>query len=220
MKNAFSIFVFVVAFTSSVQAQFSITTDASLLRSFARGQQFTTIGQSVTANFHVGRKATIYAGISYYVNGRYKNGLTATPKDPAGGGAAIPFTVSSRLGYRQFSVGGKHFFTGAFDNETGLNVYGGASFGLLSGSVENTYNRDIDTAAYVLPQQSVRGTGRFNRLTFDLTLGGEWPVAAGFFVYGEFKTWLRASAYPSPLLYNNRTPGVLMAAGGVRILFN
>ena len=213
---------FLIAYTSGVQAQthFSVTTDASLLRNFTKGQQFTTIGQSVTANFHITSRATVYAGISYYVNGRYKNNLTAVEKDTAGGATAIGYTATSRLGYRQFSVGAKYFFRGAFDNEEGLNLYGTAGFGLLSGNVENVFDKVIDTALYSFPQRAVSGTGRFRRLTFDLALGADIPVAAGFFVYGELRTWLPASDYPSPLLYNNRTPQVLLLNAGVRILFN
>ncbi len=222
LKKISGLFIFLVAFTAGAAAQmhFSVTTDVSLLRNLTKDQQFTTVGQSITGNFHITPKATLYAGISYYVNGRYKNRLTAGEKDTAGGSGDISYTASSRLGYRQFSLGAKHFFAGAFDNEESLNIYGTAGFGVLAGNVENVLDKALDTAVYVLPQRAVAGTGRFHRLTFDLGLGAEFPIAAGFFVYGELRTWLPASNYPSPLLYNNRTPRVLLLNAGVRILFN
>ena len=222
MKTISALFIFLFAFSAGAEAQihFSLTTDVSLLRNLTKDQQFTTLGQSITANFHISPKATVYAGISYYVNGRYKNSLTAIEKDTTGGGMNVSYTASSRLGYRQFSLGAKHFFTGAFDNEESLNIYGTAGLGVLTGNVENVVDKDLDTAIYALPQRAVAGTGRFHRLTFDLGLGAELPVAAGFFVYGELRTWLPASDYPSPLLYNNRTPKVVLLNAGVRILFN
>lgn len=219
----FNLIVFLIlsAFAKAhAQTAFSITTDASLLRNFTKGQVFTTIGQSVTANFHVNKKETVYAGISYYVNGNYNNPLIATEKDTSGSTTTLNYTSSSTLGYRQTSIGWKHFFLGTFDNEESVNIYGTAGFGLLTGRVENTFNQSIDTSFYTIPPQAVAGSGRFRRLTFDLALGAEISLAAGFFLFSELKTWLPASNFPSPYLFNNKTPRVLLLNGGVRILFD
>jgi len=216
------IVVFIIFISVALQAQsaFSITTDASVLRNFTKGQAFTSIGQSVFANFHINRKETLYAGISYYVKGKYSNALVAVEKDTSGGVMSLNYTSNSKLGYRQVSIGLKHFFKGAFNNEESLNIYGTAGFGLLTGRVENTFDREVDSSIYTIPQQSISGSGRFRRLTFDVAVGAETKLAAGFFLYGELRTWLQASSYPSPYLYNNNTPQVLLLNGGVRILFD
>jgi len=205
---------------AQVQPAFSILTDASLLRNLTKGQSFTTIGQSVQANFHFTKTETVYISAGYHVRGKYKNTLLATPKDTAGGVTPVSYVSSSSLAYRHFSIGWKHYFLGAFNNEESINVYSTAGFGLLAGRVENTFSFRPDTAFFVIPQQAIEGTGRFQRLTFDVSLGVEKSIAAAFFLYGELKTWLPASNFPSPYLYNNHTPQVLLLNGGVRILFD
>lgn len=157
--------------------------------------------------------------VSYYVNGGYKNNSVATRKDTAGGGLSLAFSSKSRLGYRGLSLGYKHFFRGSYDNEERWNMYGTAGFGLLSASIENIFDRAIDSSLYRLPGVAA-GSGRFTRLTFDVALGAEKAMAAGFFLYGEVRTWLQASSYPSPYLHNNNLPKVLLLNGGVRILFD
>ena len=161
----------------------------------------------------------MYAGICYYVNGKYKNGLTAEAKDTPGGTTNLKYTGNSKVGYQQISVGLKHFFAGAYNSEEGLNIYGTAGFGLLTGKIENVFDRVIDTNLYNIPRRAVAGSGRFRRLTFDLSLGAETLLAPGFFLYGECRTWLPASDYPSPYLYNNNTLQVWLLNAGVRILF-
>jgi hypothetical protein len=202
------------------QRGLSILTDLSLLHNFSRDQAFTTIGQTVGVNFHLTPKETVYGQISYYVNGKFSNRLTAQEKDTAGGVQNVGFGITSRLGYRQFSLGWKHYFVHSYDQEEGLNIYGTGGFGVLSGRVENTSDRSVDTALYTVPPRSLAGTGKFTRLTFDVSLGAETALAAGFFWYGEVRTWLHTSRYPSPYLYTNRVPGVLMLNTGVRILFD
>lgn len=208
------------ALCAHAQKGFSILTDLSLLHSFSKNQSFTTVGQSVGVNFHLAEKDAVYAQISYYVNGKYRNNLTAQEKDTTGGAMSVGYTIRSRLGYRQFSLGWKHYFLHSFDHEEGLNVYGTAGFGLVSGRVENLSNRAIDTALYIVPLRSVAGAGKFTRLSFDLSLGAETALAAGFFWYGEVRTWLQASRYPSPYLHNDGAPKVFMVNTGVRILFD
>ncbi len=202
------------------QTAVSIVTDLSVLRNVSKNQKFTTVGQSITANVHVNSKETVYAGISYYVNGNYKNGLTAAQKNTSTGMMDLNYTSNSKIGYRQFSIGLKHYFKGAFNNEEALNIYGTAGFGMATGKIENTFNQLIDTAFYTIPQQAISGSGRVRRLTFDVAFGAEKSVAAGFFLYGEVRTWLQASNYPSPYLYNNNMPKVVLLNAGVRILFD
>ncbi len=222
MKKPAVIFVLLLIVFAKLQAQpaASVLTDASVLRNFTKGQSFTTIGQSIQANFHLTKTETLYASGGYHVRGNYKNTLIAMAKDVAGGTAPLSYNSTSTLGYRQLSLGWKHFFKGAYNNEESVNVYATAGFGLLTGRVENIFSIKIDTAVYAIPQQAIEGSGRFRRLTFDVSLGAETRLAAAFFLYGEVKTWLPASDYPSPYLYNNNTPQVLLLNGGVRILFD
>jgi opacity protein-like surface antigen len=215
----FALFIFAGGVAVQAQVGFSIATDASLLRNLTSGQKFTTLGQTITANFHINKKQTVYAGICYYVRGGYKNTLVAVEKDTTGGVTNLKYISNSKMGYQQISLGLKHYFAGGYDNEEGLNIYGTAGFGLLSGKAENVFDRVVDSARYKIPEQSIEGSGRFKRLTFDLSLGAETALAAGFFLYGELRTWLPASSYPSPYLYNNNTPDVLLLNVGVRILF-
>jgi len=93
-----------------------------------------------------------------------------------------------------------------------------AGFGLLFGRAENTFNKAIDTAKYRV--QQLPGNGKFRRLTFDVGLGVEAPIGTGFYFYGELRTWLPASDYPSPYLNNNDGPRVLLLNGGLRLLFD
>ncbi len=201
------------------QPGFSLITDVSLLHNASKGARFTTIGQTIGAQFHSTKKTGAYVHVSYYVNGSYRNNSVATSKDTGSAVIFLPFSSRSRLGYRGLSLGYKQFLRGSFDNEESWNVYATAGFGLLSGSIENVFDRVIDSSIYVIPGVAV-GSGRFTRLTFDVALGAEKAMAAGFFLYGEVRTWLQASSYPSPYLQNNNVPNVLLLNGGVRILFN
>jgi len=196
-----------------------LITDISLLHNGSRNARFTTVGQTIGAQFHLTQKTGAYVHVSYYVNGSFRNNSVATPKDTAGAAIGLPFSSRSKLGYRGLSVGYKQFLRGSYDNERSWNIYATAGFGLLSGSIENIFDRVIDSSIYVVPGVTA-GSGRFTRLTFDVALGAEKAMAAGFFLYGEVRTWLRASSYPSPYLPNNNVPSVLLLNGGVRILFN
>jgi hypothetical protein len=51
-------------------------------------------------------------------------------------------------------------------------------------------------------------------------IGGEFPLGGGICLYTELRTWLPASDYPSPYLYNSDIPRVLLLTGGIRILFD
>ena len=209
---------FFLHYTHAQQAV-SVSTNLSLLRNFTEQQSFTTVGQTVEADLHMTAKWSLYASISYHVKGKYENVLMATKKDPLSPVPDFAFTNHSRLGYNQFSVGLKHYLQGAYNGEGLLNVYGTAGLGLLTGRLENTFSQPVDTAVYKIPIQAVEGDHKFRRLTLDVALGAEVDVANSFYIYSEVKTWLKASTNPSPYLYNNKTPEVLLLSVGVRILF-
>ncbi len=200
------------------QAAFSIGTDLSLLHDFTKHQQFTAFGQTVQLNFHFTKKESLYTWISYYTNGKYKNDLIALPRYLSTTPPSVPYTSSSQVGYRQISVGWKHYFKEGFNAETTYSIYGLAGFGVMFGRVENAFNKMIDTAKYRVPQ--LPGSGKLRRLTFDIGLGVDVPIGTGFYFYGEVRTWLPASDFPSPYLYNNDGPRVVMVNGGLRLLFD
>jgi hypothetical protein len=218
--KAFFILLLIVANSTVLLAQkaASIATDLTLLRNFSENAGFTAFGQTVRVQVHFNQKESGYAWINYYINGKYKNDFTALPYDPLIN-SAIQYTSSSKVGFRQLSIGWQHFFRGGFDGDT-WSIYSLAGFGLLTGKVENTYNPVIDTSKYFVPKKAIEGTGTFRRLTLDLGLGAETQIASGFFLYGEARTWIPASRYPSPYLYNNNIPRVGILSGGVRILFD
>ena len=202
----------------NAQAAFSVGTDLSLLHDFTKNQQFTAFGQTVQLNFHFTKKQSLYAWISYYTNGKYQNDLTALPKFLSTTPPSVSYTSFSRIGYRQISVGWKHYFKETFESEGPYAIYGLAGFGLLFGRAENTFNKTIDTSKYRVPQ--LPGSATFRRLTFDVGLGVEAPIGTGFYFYGELRTWLPASDYPSPYLYNSDAPRVVLLNAGLRLLFD
>ena len=112
------------------------------------------------------------------------------------------------------------YFKGNFHREDpGLSIYSIAGLGLLSGLVENGYNPGIDTALYTVPQKSVSGTEGFKRLTVDLGVGLETELFPSVYLYGELRTWVPITDYPSPYLFNNDVPKVATAGLGLRVLF-
>jgi hypothetical protein len=174
----------------------------------------------VQGNFHFSEKGSAYASVSYYTNGKFKNSLTASAKDSIVLPRSVNYNVESSLRYRQFSLGWKHYFKGAYNNEDGHNLYYTAGFGMLLGRIQNKHNRLIDTSRYNLAQKSLPGTSNFKRLTLDAALGGEMLLGTGFYLYAEIRTWFRASDYPSPYLYSNDIPALVLLNGGLRILID
>ena len=123
--------------------------------------------------------------------------------------------------FRNLSLGWKHYFRGSFNREGFyLNLYGTAGLGLLSGRIENSYNRQIDTALYTIPQRSIAGIEGFKRLTVDVGIGVETELAVGIYAYADIRTWLPASEFPSPYLYNNDIPQIGVFCLGLRVLFD
>lgn len=221
LKKITTIIIFLLMATAILQAQkaVSVGTDVSILRNFTRDQSFTTVGQTIHFNAHFSSKEALYAWVSYYVNGKYKNDLQALARDPFSTPLHLNYTASSKMGLRQISIGWKHYLKGTYNNDSTWNLYAKAGFGLLTGKIENSYDPPVDTALYFVPQKAIEGTGHFNRLTFDLALGVEYPIGSAVYLFGEARTWLQSSDYPSPYMYNNKMPQVLMLNGGLRVLF-
>jgi hypothetical protein len=206
--------------TSQAQEGFSIATDFSLLRSISKNQGFFAIGQTIQGNVHFTNTESAYAWLSYYTNGTFKNTLTAIAKDPTTTPRNINYTSSSKLSYQQVSIGWKHFFVGGAESESPYTIYGLAGFGLVSGKIENTWDKAIDTADYIFELRAIEGSATFKRLSFDIGIGTEARLATSVYLYADLRTWLPASNFPSPYLYNNSLPRVIIASTGLRILFN
>ena len=215
------ILVFVLwAFTLNASAQFSVATDASLLRNLSKQQKFWAFGQTVQLNFYPGgNKNAVYAWVSYYTTGDFKNNFAATAKNSLANPQQIFYSAKTDLRYRQVSVGWKRYFIGSYNSENIWNIYGYAGFGLLLGKASNSFNKIIDTALYSI-SQPVEGSAAFRRLTIDGGLGTEFPLGTAVFVYSEIRTWLPSSHYPSEYLYKNnyRIPSIVAFNLGLRVL--
>jgi hypothetical protein len=201
------------------QTRFSLGTDLGLQRNFKKEQQYWAVGHTIHTHFHITPKNGLYAWLSYYSNGKFKNELTSTAKSALTIPQQISYTNNATMSFRHFSMGWKHYFKGRFDTEAGYNLYGYAGFGLLFGRIENTHSVSIDTNNYYLPARA--GSAKFKRLTFDLGLGWEAPIGGDLFVYMEGRFWVPASDYPSKYLFvNKNAPLAGMLNAGVRILFD
>lgn len=226
LKKLFLLFTIITAGTAAWgQNAFSLATDISLLRNRNKDQEFTALGQSIRTYLHLKPRESVYASISYYTKGKFSNTLTALAYDTATAPQRLNYTVKSSIRYTNLSFGWVHYFVGAYNNEpyesaSNWNLYGSAGFGLLLGSAENSHSPQVDTALYEKPPFSREGSGDFKRLTLDLALGVETQIGAGFFLYGEARTWLRASSYPSPYLFNKKAPNVAILSGGLRLLID
>src|SRR5260221_7016980 len=203
----------------SQRPTFSIATDLGLQRSIKKEQQYWAVGQSVHAHFHFTPKDGAYVWISYYSEGKFKNDLTASAKQPATNPQQINYTNSAAMRFKHFSVGWKHYFKGGSDIEDGWNLYGYSGFGLLLGRVINTHSVVIDTALYNVPVRS--GKANFKRLTLDLGLGWEINLGGDIHFYNEARVWVPTSDYPSKYIFiNKNAPLVASLNFGIRILFD
>lgn len=209
--------LFVTAF--SQQPQFSLSTDASVMRSFRKDQQFWAFGQTITGHFHFSPKNGAYAWLTYYTNGKFNNHVTAGAKSILTTPTEIHYLNRAALLYKHISIGWKHYFKGAYNNEDAWNLYGYAGFGLLLGAVENKHSVAIDTANYYLPLLS--GKANFKRLTYDLGLGYERPMGGDISFYTEARVFIPAMGYPSRYLFvNDRAPLAASVNIGLRLLFD
>jgi hypothetical protein len=201
------------------QLGFSVASDLSVLRNFSPNQQFWAIGHTIQANYHVTEKDGVYGWLSYYSPGRFENEFTATAKQPATVPQQVRFEATGRWNYRNISLGWKHYFRGTFTQEETWSLYGLAGFGLQFTRVRNEYMTPIDTSLYEV-NAPVEGEDGFKRLTLDLGAGVEYPLGPGVYAYGDLRTWLPASGYPSPYLHDTRkVPLPLTLGAGLRITF-
>lgn len=226
LKKLFLLFT-IIGLGTAVRGQnaFSLATDLSLLRNMNRDQEFSVLGQSIRTYLHLKPRESVYASIAYYTKGTFSNSITALAYDTATRPQQLNYTARSSIRYTNLSFGWVHYFKGAYNLEAyegkdTWNLYGSAGFGLLLGTAENSHSPAVDTALYRKPSLSQEGTGEFKRLTLDLALGAEVQIGAGFYLYGEARTWLRASSYPSPYLFNKKAPNVGILSGGLRLLID
>ncbi len=177
------------------------------------------MGETIQFNLHFNKKQSAYAWLSYYTPGKFKNNFAADAKASTTFPASVPFMASATWRNNEVSLGWKHYLKGSFDSETGWNLYSIAGFGLMFTKVENVFSRAIDTNLYNTPIRA--GNSKFYRLTLDLGTGVEFPIGGSFFLYGDLRTWIPTSDYPSPYLHNNKNvPLPFMISGGMRILFD
>ncbi|HEU4470159.1 MAG TPA: hypothetical protein VFR58_03670 [Flavisolibacter sp.] len=202
------------------QVRFSFCTDVMVIRNLDKAHESWAIGQTVQANFHFNPRQAAYAWLSYSLPGRFENSFAAEAVSPSVNPQVLPYEVRGRMSYNIYSLGLKQYLKGSYDAETGWNLYATGGFGLLAGKIANTLSTAIDTALYKagIP---VEGEGKFKRLTLDLGLGLEFPVASGFYIYSDLRTPLLLTDYPSPFLHRRQqAPQPLMVSGGLRILFD
>ncbi|MGZ3851985.1 MAG: hypothetical protein ACXVBX_04285 [Flavisolibacter sp.] len=200
------------------QMRFSFATDLSFMRNFSPHQQFWAVGETVQSNMHFTPRQSAYAWISYYTPAKYSNDFTASAKSPTTLPATIPFSASAQWKTGQVSLGWKHYFKGSYDAESGYNIYSIAGFGLMFTKVNNVFSTPVDTSLYNSP--TIAGTGKFYRLTVDLGLGAEYPISGNFYLYGDLRTWIPTSDYPSPYLHSNKdVPLPFFICVGLRIPF-
>lgn len=218
MKNLFVVIALLGVFTVHAQMRFSVSPDLSVMRNFSPKQKFFAVGQTIQGNVHFNKKETGYAWLTFFTAGKFKNSFIASAKMPGTSPASIPFKATATWRNNQVSIGWKHYFKGNYDAETDWNFYGTAGFGLMFTKVENVFAPAVDTNLYSVP--TLPGANAFKRLTIDLGLGMEYALGGDFFLYGDARTWIPATRYPSPYLHNNKNvPLPFILAAGLRILF-
>lgn len=220
MKKMFLILtVFASVMTFAQQPSFSIATHVVALRNLTPKEKFWSIGQNVQVSLHLSPRESGYASLEYYTEGQFKNNFTAVAKTPSSNPPSIAYTATGRLRYRQISLGWKHYFKGAFNAVSGVNIYGEAGFGYLFSKVKNNTSFPLDTALYNVPVAF--GEGQLKRLSLDAGIGAELHLGGPVYTFVTLRTWLPASYHSSPFLHNSdRVPLSLMAGMGLRILFD
>lgn len=218
MKKLVAIFFLFGCIYGRAQIRFSMAPDLSLMRNFSPQQKFWSLGETVQFNFHFNAKQSAYAWITYYTPGKFKNNFDAVAKSSTTSPVVVPFKASAKWRNNELSFGWKHYFKGSYSAETGYNIYSTAGFGLMFTKVENVFTPAVDTSLYTTP--TLAGKSQFYRLTIDLGAGIEFPIGGNFFLYGDVRTWIPTTDYPSPYLHNNKNvPLPFMVSGGMRILF-
>ncbi len=217
------IFIFLLFLGGSLPAQaqsplFSFGSDMGLYRNFAEGQHFNSIQHTLHLDFHLVQKDGIRVSFSHGSAGKFSNAVTALAKTGSTQPQQINYTNKASLKMRRLSVAWKRYLLGRPDLEKGGNLYGTAGFGLLLGRITNSHDRLTDSSLYQLPV--LAGEGKFKRLSFDLSLGGEIPAGPDFYIFTEARVFIPSSDYPSPYLYKNKNaPFGGLLCFGLRILF-
>jgi hypothetical protein len=221
-RTCIFIFFFLFLFSAATaQSNFSLATDVAYLRNFKKHQRFGSIGQTIQFQYHVTTRESFFAWMSYYQKGNYENTLTAAAKLPATNPQQLSFSNKARMGFQQYSLGWKHYFAGGSEGDSiNWSIYGLAGFGLIAGTITNTYIAFPDTSLYAAPANPLNGEGKFKRLTLDIGAGWEKPLSDRIFLYGEARVWIPASSYPSPYLFvNKNAPFAGTVNLGIRVLF-
>ena len=224
MKSFSNALIFFFLLSNSclfAQIKFSAATDVFILHNFDPQQKFTVIGQTILPQWHLDKKNTVYAWVTYHYNGKYENTLIATAKSPATQPQSISFTNQSTMRLRQISLGFKRFLVGSYNHLEKFNLYAAGGFGVMYGNASNTFSTYIDTALYTTQYNVVHGSGDFKRLTFDITGGVEFPISYEIYIYSEIRMYIPTTDYPSKYLMNNSHAPLLGSINfGIRILFD
>jgi len=213
--------VLVISIQSIAQVRLSVGTDVAVAYNFSPEQRFFAFGQTVEFNFHFNKKETLYSWISFFAPASFKNNFTATAKSSGTIPPSINYEVKGKWRTNEFSIGWKHYFRGNFDSDRFWNFYGLAGFGLVSIDVENSFNPAIDTSLYNIQPAPLPGNDDVKRLTVDLGLGVERTIGgSNVYFFGDLRTWLPTTSYPSAYLHNNKNvPLPIIASAGIRVLF-
>lgn len=193
-----------------------------VLTSLKKEQRFFAYCHNVQTSIHLSPRDAAYIAVAYATPGKFRNHLFAEAKNASTTPQAIPFTNRVSLRVKEFSAGWKHYLRGSATDSKQWGLYHAIGFGLLFGKADNRYtsNTVIDTSLYQYPENPVSGSGRFKRLTLDLSLGWEAPLGADIFFYNEARASFPTSDYPSRyLLTNEHAPLNVVVAGGIRVLF-
>jgi hypothetical protein len=200
------------------QTRFSLSTDVNGLRSVRKQQHFWAFGQTVSGQFHFTPKDGAYVWLVYYTNGKFRNDLTATAKQPLTTPQQIPFENKASMTFKEVSMGWKHYLKGTPTAENKWNLYASAGWGLMLGRIENAHSVSIDTSSYYV--QVLPGKANFKRLTIDLAFGFEKPAGGDVYVFMEGRTLVPITDYPSDYIYiYNNAPLTVTLSLGLRILF-
>jgi len=203
------------------QVKFSAATDVSVLHNFDPQQKFTVPGLTITPQWHLDEKNTVYAWLNFHMKGKYENILIATAKSPTTQPQTISFSDQSEMKLKQISFGFKRYLIGSFNRLEKFNLYAAGGFGVMYGNASNTFSTNIDTALYTIQYNVVHGAGDFKRLTFDITGGVEFPFSYEFYLYSEIRMYIPTTDYPSKYLLNNSHAPFLCGINlGLRILFD
>ena len=198
----------------------SVSSDISILRNFKSQQQFWTFGQNVKLDFAPTVKNALYVDMCYFAPGRFHNVLIATAKSPTTVPQQVSFTNHAKVQLKEFAIGWKHFIRGHNESEDNWSVYSVTGFGLIFGKAQNNYSISIDTSLYNAPARPMNGTGHFKRLSIDLGIGVEFPIAYEIYFYSEGRICIPTTEYPSKFLgENNNAPRPAMIGAGLRVLF-